>query len=244
MNHRNIIHAGLLGLGFSLAFSAPGILAQNAGAPGDDNQPRRIRPRQPGGPGGPGGPGRSPIEALNLTPEQRPRVEAELRDFQEKMRALREEHDRRITALLTPEQAEQYRNMQRRPGGPGFGGPGGPGGNRGGGFGRNPEQMLQRMKTELNLTAAQETRINQILQDNRAQQEALRASMQQPNADRNALRTQMQALRRSQNEQIQAVLTPEQRQRWETLQPRRGPGQGGPGGGRRGGGGGNPANSL
>ncbi|MBW3622993.1 MAG: hypothetical protein KY468_06230 [Armatimonadetes bacterium] len=258
MKHRSMVCAGLLGMGLSLAFTTTGSFAQNnAPSNGDNAAPggRRIRLNREGQPGQPGGPGQGGnrsgrlAQELNLTPEQRQKFDAETFDFQEKMRALREEHERRLSGILTPEQLQQYRSRSQGRGGPGGpgGGPGGPGGGGRGGFGRmDPQQMLQRMKTELNLTAAQETQIGRILQDGQTKMEGLRATMQQPNADRQAIFGQMQAIRQAQNEQINAVLTPEQRTKWQTLQPNRGPGGGRRGGGQGGPGGpgGGPANSL
>lgn len=256
MNNRTTFGVGLLGLGLTLAFSSAGTFAQNnepapGGANNGNNGSRRIR-LNPGGGGG-ADRARAIADELSLTGDQRQKFEAEMKDYQDKMRALRDEHDKRLAALLTPEQLEKYRASQQNRG---FGGQGGPGGNRGGGFGggrgggfgrQDPQQMLQRMKTELNLTADQESQIGKILQDSQAKTDALRESMSGPNADREALRTQMQSIRRDRTDKISAVLNAEQRQKWQASQQnRRGQGGGGPrgGGGPNGGNGGNGANSL
>ena len=104
--------------------------------------------RGPGGPGGPGGMrGRPDIaKALDLTDEQKPKVEAIMKAAGEKRKALREDselsqEDKRakgkaiqedttakIKAVLTPEQFAKFEKMpmgRGRPpgGGPGAGGP-------------------------------------------------------------------------------------------------------------------------
>jgi hypothetical protein len=92
----------------------------------------------PGGPDGPGGPGGGPggfrppqpgvilppmlQDRLNLTPEQR-----------DKVQALQADVDRRLAEILTDEQKQQLQEMRNR--GPGRG-PGGPGGQGGPGGGR------------------------------------------------------------------------------------------------------------
>ena len=252
MNYRTLTSVGALALGLSLTLSSPWSLAQNtdtpnAGAPnGTPNAPRRFRQGTP--PGGPGGNrgnrGARMAEALNLSPEARTKFEAEMQTYEAEVQKLRDAHLKRVEAFLTPQQAEQYRNMsQRGPGGRGggFGGPGGGGGRGfgGGGGGRgigrmDPQQMLQQMKTDLSLTATQETQIGKILNDSQAAMEKLRSSMQDPNADRDAMRQQMRALRQDQQSKISTVLTPEQRTKWEASRQNRGGGFGGRGGGRGG----------
>jgi Spy/CpxP family protein refolding chaperone len=231
MNTRTILAVGLLGAGLAISFS-PRTHAQNAATPppsGDTTAPRRLRLNPT--------PGTRPLaDELNLTTEQRPKFDAEMRDFQDKMRALQEDHDKKIAAILTPEQADRYRTLQAQmrggQGRRGFGG--GPNGNRagnrggGGGFG-NPQAMVQRMKTDLNLSADQESQITKIYQDSQAKTQALRTQ----NLDRDAMRTQMQALRQDRTDKINAVLTPEQRAKYQTMmQNFRGGGRGNRGGNR------------
>lgn len=94
-------------------------------------------PGPPGGPGGQGFPGGMPRpgqilpgplqEVLNLTPEQRNKLEA-----------LQKEVDTRLSQILTPDQMKQLQNVPGPFGGPGFGGPPGGPGFGGGGFMRGP----------------------------------------------------------------------------------------------------------
>ena len=245
MNKQTTRKVGLLGAAMTLVLSAPWSLAQNPETPAPGaNPPRRFRPGPQGGnPQNPGGNRNAfVLDALNLSPEARAKMEAELKTFDAEMQKLRDAHNKRLEAVLTPAQLEQYRSMsQRGPGGfggpggrGGFGGPGGPGGG-GRGFGRmDPQQMIQRMKTELSLTAAQEGQIGKILQDSQARMESLRGSFNPETGDRQAMFAQMQAINRDRMEKINAVLNAEQRAKWQTLQPTRPGGPGGPGGPRPG----------
>lgn len=234
MNTRTFLAVGLLGAGLAISFS-PRTHAQDNVAPSTDNTtaPRRLRLNPT--------PGTRPIaDELNLTVDQRPKFDAEMQDFQAKMRALQEDHDKKIAAILTPAQADQYRQLQAQMrGNRGFGGANANnrgGGNRGG-FG-NPQAMLDQMKTELALTPDQVTQISKIFDENRTKTQALRGQ----NLDQQAMRTQMQVLRQDRTDKINAVLTADQKAKYATMmQNFRGRGNRGGGGGfgNRGNGGGN-----
>ncbi|GAB6067558.1 hypothetical protein JCM13664_08760 [Methylothermus subterraneus] len=52
-------------------------------------------------------------ERLQLTPEQKPKVEAILKEQREKIQAVREETRSRLKSVLTPEQAEKFEDLHR-----------------------------------------------------------------------------------------------------------------------------------
>ena len=110
------------------------VLAKNMQADGPGPGGDRGR-GGPGGPDGLGGPGGGPggfrppqpgvvlppmlQDRLNLTPEQR-----------DKVQALQADVDRRLNEILNDEQKQQLKDMRDRGPGRGPGGPGGPGGGR------------------------------------------------------------------------------------------------------------------
>ncbi len=133
---------------------AGNLLAGNvASRAADTNQPPSTPPAEHKGPGGPGGPGSGPggpgffehmAQELDLTAEQKPKVQAimdsvrqksmELRqdtslspeDRTAKRKAIREEQVTQMKAVLTPEQFEKWQKMPP----PGRGSRNGPNGPR------------------------------------------------------------------------------------------------------------------
>lgn len=125
--------------------------------------------------------------------------------------------------------------------------PGGGGGGprqRGGGGGRGGADRgadrLQRMATALSLTPEQSEKIKAIMEAQRPAMDAIRNDNTLSREDR---RAKMQELRKTSEPEIQAILTPEQKTKWEELRSQMAnrPGGGGPGGGGNGGGGNQPA---
>jgi periplasmic protein CpxP/Spy len=103
----------------------------------------------PGGPPGPGMRGRGPnfdmiAQQLNLTDDQKPKVKTifddqrqQMRDLRQnqdlsredrmaKMKSIREDSDAKLKAILTPDQFQQWQNMESRIRGPRNGPPAGP----------------------------------------------------------------------------------------------------------------------
>ena len=127
-------------------------------------------------------------------------------------------------------------------GGPGVkAGPGGPGGMRGPGQGGGRRGMPDELKKQLALTAAQEQKIKAISDKYRAKFQALRGNVQpgqRPDpAQMKAMMEKMKPIRDAQQKEIDAVLTPKQRdimKKWRAAHPPRM--MGGPGGPRGGGG--------
>jgi len=102
-----------------------------------------------------------------------------------------------------------------------------------GGRGPDPERRLEMLQHRLNLTPDQTTQIKAIFADGRTKMEALRSNSALAPQDR---RTQGQALHKDETAKIEAVLTPDQKSKFEEMEARqrehmgdrRGPG--GPGG--------------
>lgn len=110
---------------------------------------------------------------------------------------------------------------------------GGPGGR--GGMG-SPEARLKRMTEELNLTKDQQDKIKPILEDEQKQMQDLRQSSTGERPDMSKMRD----IRKSHDEQIEAVLTSEQKTKWEDMQKKMMERGGGRRGGEGGQGGGTP----
>jgi Spy/CpxP family protein refolding chaperone len=100
-------------------------------------------------------------------------------------------------------------------------GQGGPGGMHHGPM--SPDQRLQRMTQQLNLTADQQTKIKPILEQEQQQMQTLHGDTSMSQPDR---MSKMQELRQGTNNQIKSVLTADQQQKFVQMQDRHGPGMG------------------
>jgi len=98
------------------------------------------------------------------------------------------------------------------------------GGRRGGG----PEQRLERMTKELNLSADQQTKIKAILEDGRTKMTAAR----DPNASQDDQRAKMMELRKAESLNIKAVLDDTQKAKFDEMEKREMERMRGGGGGR------------
>ncbi|WP_267225680.1 hypothetical protein [Dyella silvae] len=81
----------------------------------------------------------------------------------------------------------------------------------------NPQQQLQHMAKQLQLTADQQAKIGPILQQRAQQMEALRADNSLAPADRKA---KAMSLMQNTAQQVDAVLTPAQRDQWKAMRER------------------------
>lgn len=154
MNTRSFFQAGLMGIGLTLALSGPVALAKPgdpAGMPKPGMAGDRDNPRQ----------GRMMMDrmaaSLNLTPAQKRQFEANQNTLRTKMKTMRDGQDKRILAILTPQQAAKYRQARANR----EGGQGGP-------------MMRGRLTDSLGLTPKQEEQIRTIRQANRDQMRNLR----------------------------------------------------------------------
>lgn len=90
------------------------------------------------------------------------------------------------------------------------GGMGGHGGHR-----MDPDQALAHMTKRYKLTADQQSQIKPILQDEQQQMQAMRADTSTSRDDK---RAKMQSMRQASQQKIEAVLTDEQRQKFDADQ--------------------------
>jgi protein CpxP len=88
-----------------------------------------------------------------------------------------------------------------------------PGGHRG----FDPERRVEMMQRQLNLTADQTTQVRAIFADGRAKMEALRGNTSLAPADR---RAQGEALRQDEHAKVEAVLTPDQKTKFDAMEAR------------------------
>jgi Spy/CpxP family protein refolding chaperone len=103
-------------------------------------------------------------------------------------------------------------------------GPGGPGGGR---FGGTPEERVKRMTEQLGLTPEQAEKIKAIYEKSAAaNKDIIAKGRDMTEEDRTKLRDSMKAVQ----DEVGAILTPEQKKKQEEARAQRG----GPGGGRRG----------
>ncbi len=90
----------------------------------------------------------------------------------------------------------------------------------GGGHGRgmmDPDKQLEHMSKQLDLTADQQSQIKPLLVD---RQQKMQALFQNQSLSREDRRSQMMAIRQDTNAKIEAVLTDQQKQKFEAMQER------------------------
>jgi Spy/CpxP family protein refolding chaperone len=92
-----------------------------------------------------------------------------------------------------------------------------------------PEQQLERLTTELNLTDAQKPKVKELLEDGAKKRQELRGLGQDER------REKMRALMQDQNKKLKEILTPEQREKYQKMMERRRQRGGGGAGGQSGG---------
>jgi len=85
----------------------------------------------------------------------------------------------------------------------------------------SPDQRLQRMTQQLNLTADQQQKIKPILEQEQQQMQTLHGDTSMSQPDR---MSKMQQIRQGTNDEIKSVLNPDQQQKFADMQERHGPG--------------------
>ena len=116
-----------------------------------------------------------------------------------------------LLAVVWPAQAQQENPPERGQ----QGRTDNPGARRGG----NPEQQLNRLAEQLNLTAEQKGKIAPILKE---QGEKMRALRDDQNLSREDRAAKLQEIRKEANAKIKPILTEEQARKWEEIQQRQG----------------------
>lgn len=103
------------------------------------------------------------------------------------------------------------------------------GGQQGGGRGMmDPGRRTQMMKDRLSLSDDQTTQVKAILEDSQTKMEALRSNSSLAQDDR---RSQMMTIRKAENDKIEALLTADQKTKYEAMQQEMRSRRGGGGGG-------------
>jgi periplasmic protein CpxP/Spy len=75
-----------------------------------------------------------------------------------------------------------------------------------------PEQRIERMSTELNLTADQKTKLTSLFEE---QNKKMRELREDSNLSQEQRREKMQAFRTENDKKMKEILTPEQYTKWE-----------------------------
>jgi len=86
------------------------------------------------------------------------------------------------------------------------------------GYGHNhfdPEKRAAMLTKQLNLSADQKAKVTDILKSEQSQMESLRSDTSGSQEDR---RSKMMEIHKSSNEQIRALLDPDQQKKWEEIQ--------------------------
>lgn len=80
------------------------------------------------------------------------------------------------------------------------------------------DKQVSFLKTKLNLTADQEKKVREILEKAEKEREALNDQMKQAKEE---TKKQVSDRRKGTNDEIEAVLTPEQKKEWEAIKEKR-----------------------
>ena len=89
------------------------------------------------------------------------------------------------------------------------------GGGRGRGMMMDPGRRSQTLKERLSLSDDQTSQVKSILEDSRTKMEALRSNSSLSQDDR---RSQMMSIRKAENDKIEALLTADQKTKYEAMQ--------------------------
>ncbi|HUQ96838.1 MAG TPA: hypothetical protein VM010_04165, partial [Chitinophagaceae bacterium] len=135
------------------------------------------------------------------------------------MQTLREQQQTRMQSVLTPAQKEQWEKMKANRNEGMREGKGWKGDStmHHKGDGRSGKAGVKLQK-QLNLTAAQQTKMKALRTDYKAKADALRNDQALSNEQKSA---KMQVLRKQQHEQVKSVLTKEQQQKLKSLRAER-----------------------
>ncbi|MGV3615305.1 MAG: Spy/CpxP family protein refolding chaperone [Fimbriimonas sp.] len=101
-------------------------------------------------------------------------------------------------------------------GGPGQGGPGGPGGRMRGGGMRRMQEMQAKIFAQLKVTPAQKTKIDALNKKTQAKFQAMMKDFK-PGGDREAIRKKFRGVQDEHRKEMDKILTPDQRKKYDTL---------------------------
>lgn len=121
----------------------------------------------------------------------------------QKFDALRQDTHAQINSVLTPEQQQQWAQMQAQ------------GKQR---MAANRQNMGARLAQKLNLSQAQQDQIKPIMEKQREQAKAI---WQDNSMTQDQKREKMQALHQGTQAQLNSILTPEQQQQWQQMRQNR-----------------------
>lgn len=174
------------------------------------------------------------MDHLNLTADQKAKLQA-IREAQksemetlkkngnvtaEQRKAIHEKYRSQFQAVLTPAQQEQMKKQRDEWKQKGQEGKGMGMGKKGKAFGKRGDMRGQSafLKKELNLTAAQETKLKSIFEEFRTKAQGLRSNSSLSQEQR---KEQMKSLAQQYMSQGKAVLTPEQAKKFEEMKGKR-----------------------
>ena len=80
--------------------------------------------------------------------------------------------------------------------------------------GPSPQQQVERMSTELNLTADQKTKVTSLLEDQAKKAREMRQDTSLSQEDR---RDKMRSMREETDKKLKDILTPDQYQKWQKM---------------------------
>jgi glutamyl-tRNA reductase len=83
------------------------------------------------------------------------------------------------------------------------------------------DDMVQKMKTDLNLTQEQTDALKPIIEQNMAKRKELMETLKQQGADRDAIRSQMEQLNQEQDQQLSKILSQDQMDKLKAMRTER-----------------------
>jgi periplasmic protein CpxP/Spy len=87
----------------------------------------------------------------------------------------------------------------------------------------DPQKRVEMLTKQLNLTSDQQAKALEILKTQQSQMDALRSDTSTPPQDK---RSKMMDIHKTSNDQIRALLDPDQQKKWDVMQNRHGQWQG------------------
>ncbi|MGD0988442.1 MAG: hypothetical protein ABR874_11565 [Candidatus Sulfotelmatobacter sp.] len=102
-----------------------------------------------------------------------------------------------------------------------------PAGEHRGGHHMDPAKRAEMLTKHLNLTSDQQAKVLDLFKSEQSQMESLHSDS---SLSQDARRSKMMEIRKTTNDQVRALLDPDQQKKWDAMQSERGHREGGPGG--------------